>query len=243
MSNTSIQNSNNEEQEHFDQFKHALNILKQEYEYQKNNYTKEFDQMKEIINIKNSKIEEYKSKYEIIINENKKLKSIIITLKNTIKSLEQQLDNLKNNQNNLILKQTEIRNHFDIDVSKAINNIDYLVKKEMPKSTISTFNLEPIRKFDFDKIKERIENDNKNNIFLRENNFDNLQNQKERNEFFNKCKKKMNPLDYANLISVVKLSNSNSISKNETYIRITNILDNNYPQISNLFKKLFSPIK
>ena len=113
----------------------------------------------------------------------------------------------------------------------------------MPKSTISTFNLEPIRKFDFDKIKERIENDNKNNIFLRENNFDNLQNQKERNEFFNKCKKKMNPLDYANLISVVKLSNSNSISKNETYIRITNILDNNYPQISNLFKKLFSPIK
>ena len=53
MSNTSIQNSNNEEQEHFDQFKHALNILKQEYEYQKNNYTKEFDQMKEIINIKN----------------------------------------------------------------------------------------------------------------------------------------------------------------------------------------------
>jgi len=243
MSNTSIQNSNNEEQEHFDQFKHALNILKQEYEYQKNNYTKEFDQMKEIINIKNSKIEEYKSKYEIIINENKKLKSIIITLKNTIKSLEQQLDNLKNNQNNLILKQTEIRNHFDIDVSKAINNIDYLVKKEMPKSTISTFNLEPIRKFDLDKIKERIEKENKNNIFIRENSFDNLQKEKERNEFFNKCKKKMNTLDYANLISVVKLSNSNSISKNETYIRITNILDNNYPEISNLFKKLFSPIK
>ena len=180
---------------------------------------------------------------KIIINENKKLKSIIITLKNTIKSLEQQLDNLKNNQNNLILKQTEIRNHFDIDVSKAINNIDYLVKKEMPKSTISTFNLEPIRKFDLDKIKERIEKENKNNIFIRENSFDNLQKEKERNEFFNKCKKKMNTLDYANLISVVKLSNSNSISKNETYIRITNILDNNYPEISNLFKKLFSPVK
>lgn len=243
MNNTSIQNSNNDEQEHIDQFRHALDILNQEYEYQKNTYAKEFNQMKEIINTKNSKIEEYKSKYDIIINENKKLKSIIITLKNRIKSLEQQLENLKNNQNNLILKQTEIRNHFDIDVSKAINNIDYLVKKEMPKSTIATFNLEPIRKFDFDKIKERIENDNKNNIFLRENNFDNLQSQKERNEFFNKCKKKMNPLDYANLISVVKLSNSNSISKNETYIRITNILDNKYPQISNLFKKLFSPIK
>ena len=243
MSNSSIQNSNNDEQEHIDQFGHALDILKQEYEYQKNNYTKEFIQMKEIINIKNSKIEDYKSKYDIIINENKKLKSIIISLKNRIKYLEQQLENLKNNQNNLILRQTEIRNHFDIDVSKAINNIEYLVKKEMPKSTISTFNLEPIRKFDFDKIKERIEKDNKNNIFLREDSFDNLQNQKERNEFFNKYKKKMNTLDYANLISVIKLSNSNSISKNETYIRITNILDNKYPQISNLFKKLFSPIK
>ena len=125
MNNTSIQNSNNDEQEHIDQFRHALDILNQEYEYQKNTYVKEFNQMKEIINIKNSKIEEYKSKYDIIINENKKLKSIIITLKNRIKSLEQQLENLKNNQNNLILKQTEIRNHFDIDVSKAINNIDY----------------------------------------------------------------------------------------------------------------------
>ena len=78
MSNSSIQNSNNDEQEHIDQFGHALDILKQEYEYQKNNYTKEFIQMKEIINIKNSKIEDYKSKYDIIINENKKLKSIII---------------------------------------------------------------------------------------------------------------------------------------------------------------------
>ena len=53
----------------------------------------------------------------------------------------------------------------------------------------------------------------------------------------------MNPIDYANLISVVKLSNSNSISKNEIFIRITNILEPNYPEISNLFKKLFSPVK
>ena len=78
---------------------------------------------------------------------------------------------------------------------------------------------------------------------MKENSFDNLYQQRERNEFFYKCKKKMNPIDYANLISVVKLSNSNSISKNEIFIRITNILEPNYPEISNLFKKLFSPVK
>ena len=78
---------------------------------------------------------------------------------------------------------------------------------------------------------------------MKENSFDNLYQQRERNEFFSKCKKKMNPIDYANLISVVKLSNSNSISKNEIFIRITNILEPNYPEISNLFKKLFSPVK
>ena len=55
--------------------------------------------------------------------------------------------------------------------------------------------------------------------------------------------KKLNPIDCADLISVVKLSNSNSISKNEIFIRITNILEPNYPEKSNLFKKLFSPVK
>ena len=40
----------------------ALDILKIEYEFQKNNYTKEFEKMKEKINTKNSQIEEYKDK-------------------------------------------------------------------------------------------------------------------------------------------------------------------------------------
>ncbi len=35
----------------------------------------------------------------------------------------------------------------------------------------------------------------------------------------------MNPIDYDNLISVVKLSNSNSISKNEIFIRTTNNIE------------------
>ncbi len=62
MSNISIQDNNKEQQEHFEQFKSALDILKIEYEFQKNNYTKEFEKMKETINTKNSQIEEYKKK-------------------------------------------------------------------------------------------------------------------------------------------------------------------------------------
>ena len=33
-----------------------------------------------------------------------------------------------------MLKQTEIRNYFDLDVNKAISNIDYIIKKELPKT-------------------------------------------------------------------------------------------------------------
>ena len=243
MSDLSIQDNNKEEKEHFDQFKSALDTLKIEYEFQKNNYVKEFEKMKETINSKNCQIEEYKSKYNNIINENKQLKSLIISLKNTIKSLEQQIEKFKTYQNNIMLKQTEIRNYFDLDVNKAISNIDYIIKKELPKTTKVNCNLEQIKQFDLEKVNERIEKENKKNTSMKENSFDNLYQQRERNEFFYKCKKKMNPIDYANLISVVKLSNSNSISKNEIFIRITNILEPNYPEISNLFKKLFSPVK
>ena len=73
MSDLSIQDNNKEEKEHFDQFKSALDTLKIEYEFQKNNYIKEFEKMKETINSKNCQIEEYKSKYNNIINENKQI--------------------------------------------------------------------------------------------------------------------------------------------------------------------------
>ena len=57
--------------------------------------------------------------------------------------------------------------------------------------------------------------------------------------FFKNCKKVMNKNEYRNLIEIVKLSNSKQISKEETYLMITNLLDNNYPELSNEFKLLF----
>ena len=57
--------------------------------------------------------------------------------------------------------------------------------------------------------------------------------------FFKNCKKIMNKFEYKKLIDIVKLSNLKKISKEETYLKITSLLDNNYPELSNEFKLLF----
>ena len=57
--------------------------------------------------------------------------------------------------------------------------------------------------------------------------------------FFKNCKKIMNKNEYRNLIEIVKLSNSKQITKEETYLKITSLLDNKYPELSNEFKLLF----
>ena len=57
--------------------------------------------------------------------------------------------------------------------------------------------------------------------------------------FFKKCKKVMNKNEYKNLLDIIKLSNAKKITKEETYLKITNLLVNNYPELSNEFKLLF----
>ena len=57
--------------------------------------------------------------------------------------------------------------------------------------------------------------------------------------FFKNCKKIMKKDEYKNLIEIVKLSNAKKITKEETYLKITSLLDNNYPELSNEFKLLF----
>ena len=57
--------------------------------------------------------------------------------------------------------------------------------------------------------------------------------------FFKNCKKIMKKDEYKNLIEIVKLSNAKKITKEETYLKIASLLDNNYPELSNEFKLLF----
>ena len=49
----------------------------------------------------------------------------------------------------------------------------------------------------------------------------------------------MNKNEYRNLIEIVKLSNLKKISKEETFLKITSLLDNKYPELSKEFKLLF----
>lgn len=57
--------------------------------------------------------------------------------------------------------------------------------------------------------------------------------------FFQKCKQIMSKNEYKKMLDIVKLSNLKKISKEETYLKITSLLDDNYPELSNEFKLLF----
>ena len=118
-------------------------------------------------------------------------------------------------------------------MNKAISNIDYIIKKELPKTTKVNCNLEQIKQFDLEKINERIEKENKKNILIKKNNFDNLYQQRERNEFFYKCKKKMNLMSLLNskneliqLFKELKQEFENFLSEEK--------IERNFPQLNQI---------
>ena len=57
--------------------------------------------------------------------------------------------------------------------------------------------------------------------------------------FFKNCKKVMSKNEYRKLLEIVKLSNLKKISKEDTYLSITSLLEEKYPELSNEFKLLF----
>ena len=57
--------------------------------------------------------------------------------------------------------------------------------------------------------------------------------------FFQNCKKIISKNEYKKLLEIVKLSNLKKISKEDTYLSITSLLEEKYPELSNEFKLLF----
>ena len=57
--------------------------------------------------------------------------------------------------------------------------------------------------------------------------------------FFKNCKKIISKNEYKKLLEIVKLSNLKKISKEDTYLSITSLLEEKYPELSNEFKLLF----
>ena len=84
---------------------------------------------------------------------------------------------------------------------------------------------------------EQMDNSNINNDKKSNNNLEGIK--LHSSMFFKNCKKTMNKNEYRNLIDIVKLSNSKQITKEDTYLKITSLLDNKYPELSNEFKLLF----
>ena len=57
--------------------------------------------------------------------------------------------------------------------------------------------------------------------------------------FFQNCKKIISKNEYKKLLEIVKLSNLKKMSKEDTYLNITSLLEEKYPELSNEFKLLF----
>ena len=57
--------------------------------------------------------------------------------------------------------------------------------------------------------------------------------------FFQNCKRIISKNEYKKLLEIVKLSNLKKISKEDTYLSITSLLEEKYPELSNEFKLLF----
>jgi len=122
--------------------------------------------------------------------------------------------NFKDFENNFL--DDELLNEIKKNNTSIINNM-----------TMSNYSIEQIDNSNFDLNHSKKTNNNIEGIKIHS------------SMFFKNCKKVMNKNEYRNLIEIVKLSNSKQISKEETYLMITNLLDNNYPELSNEFKLLF----
>ena len=224
-------------------------MIKQAYENQNNFFLLKFEDLNNIIKEKDKKILELENKIESLKELNYELKTDLINLKKENKQLENKLNEFeeenKNNNNTINNKIYEkphlnFNDNININVNNIINTLNDSIDKIQQKNN-KTFNLEPLKKFDYSKIYENLSE-------LTEEKKDNIKTKHKllkegSKEFFNNSRRTMNKEDYAQLMNIIKLSNNQQISKNDTYLRITNLLENNYPQLEWTFKNLFNPLE
>ena len=129
----------------------------------------------------------------------------------------------------------QIFDNDDKNYYKSINNIIFEnisnLKKDMNKFQINS----NLIKFEHD---SRSQKDN----MMKENCSSNIEKSETKihsSRFFENCKKLISKEEYGKLIEIVKLSNMKKITKENTYLSIISLLENNYPELSNQFKLLF----
>jgi hypothetical protein len=153
--------------------------------------------------------------------------------------------NIDFNDNNFldddfIIDNNNHKNFYTDINNKIFNNISNITKD------INKFNLNS----------ELIQINNKQNIYDKEKEYKDTKEHLTTNEsvkqsknkagiklhssmFFQNCKKIISKNEYKKLLEIVKLSNLKKISKEDTYLSITSLLEEKYPELSNEFKLLF----
>ena len=149
------------------------------------------------------------------------------------KKLETSNSIIKNNKEGQLLNEDNFIenkiNDKNIYIKNKINDNISLLEKDFKKEL--NYNQEKIYNNDYSNI------NNVNNISY--NNKNKNGKKLHSSMFFQNCKKIISKNEYKKLLEIVKLSNLKKISKEETYLKITSLLDDRYPELSNEFKLLF----
>ena len=180
----------------------------------------------------------YNSIQNEFINENFKSKIIPFKMKPFITFDHSKLD-INNKINNDEIKKenkifndnnsTSIINDKNNNITdQKIDNIS-LLERDFINSNLS---------YNTDKLfNNNIYNLNNNNCIKCNNNKSGIK--LHSSMFFQNCKNIISKKEYKKLLEIVKLSNLKKISKEDTYLKITSLLDDNYPELSSEFKLLF----
>ena len=144
-------------------------------------------------------------------------------------------DIYKSKINHYQMEPFQIFDNDDKNYYKAINNVIFEnisnLKKDINKFQINS----NLIKFEHDSINKKdnmMKENNSNNIGKNETKIHSI-------KFFENCKKLISKEEYEKLIEIVKLSNMKKITKENTYLSILSLLENNYPELSNQFKLMF----
>ena len=198
-----------------------------------------------ITNLKN-KNEKLVSQLDKVNKENYELKRIKQTIINTIDISNYLSNDNFNNKSTLNiyknLKSSKCAFGNLLNLKKKNENQNYLTEKNKSYSveriqsktrTNSINEIDSLTKF---LIKQENEQNNNNNNINNTNN-----NNQIKNGFFKKCRSKMNPSHYSDLMNIVHLFNSKEITKKEMYDNIIETLKNGkYENLIDDFNNLFT---
>ena len=152
--------------------------------------------------------------------ENKIVNYSYLNLSNMQSTSDKNINNLSMNNFNLKFNLNDYYNKLEANLNNHINSETYL---NLPYHNNGCDN-NNINNIDNDRDEERIKNDIKFNSSL----------------FFKKCKALMNEREYLELLRIIKQFNAKKISKNETYMQITDYLGKVNVELLKEFYNLFS---